>query len=291
MLQGTKGAVISAGLLLGSACGSLTTYVDTGTDPGSDSSSDTGSDTDTDTSSGTDSATGTAPPGHTAPVLQTLVARETNGAIEVGFRVQDAENDLVGGSFALTVDGARTTLAVPTDIDYWSPQSESKILAPISPCDVGTRSITGAITDAYGLASNQLQTLLPLSGPDFSVTEIGDASTSASMLGTLSLPVLICGDLYAASNDSVNVYTGDLDWMRVSVGSTRTTNLTLTWDSLGGDYDLHVLDASDAPVADSIQDGGGVFEHITTTLMAGQTYNVGVAGWSGPGGRWALLIE
>ncbi len=279
-------------MMLGPACaggGGLAAYdPDAETDTDTDTDSDSDTDTDTDADSDSDSDTDTDP-GFQAPSLISFEARDLTDRIDVAFRVTDPDNDIDGGSLELIVDGTPFDLVIPGDIDVWNPAGESIVSIPINVCDSGSHTFAGRVTDNRGLTSSQMSDSVSLGGDAVIVPETGDDSLSATDAGLIAPPTYICGDLYAASNDSEG-YTGDQDWIVVEPSTSGLWTFTLTWSDLASDYDLHIYDEF-GPVANSIQDGSLQPESVDTYMWSGSYYYIIVAGWNGNGGDWTLLLQ
>lgn len=250
--------------------------------------------TDSEPETETDSDTRDDDPGDgdNAPQLNSieLTERQGNQTIQVTFEAFDLDNDLTGGQVSLTLGGTGYAFDIPGDLDSYEATGTSRCHVDASYFQAGD-TVNGVmyVTDAAGHRSDTLTDSLTLATNSIEIPETGDEENSATNIGNLSLPAVLEGDIYRASNDG-KAYTGDLDWVDFRVSSSTTATFSLVWDASGSDYDLHLL-ADGFPEAQSIQDGSAQPERFTRSLSSGTNYTVVVAGWNGSAGDWTLTID
>ncbi len=232
------------------------------------------------------------PPGESSPELSSLqlAERSSDSTIQVIYESFDLDGDLAGGQASLTLGGQPYTIAIPDDLDEYSATGASRFHVDSSWLSAG-QTINGVmyLVDAAGHRSSSLTDSLTLAGASYIITENGDTDTDTQSLGVISLPAVLEGDIYRAANDGY-AYIGDLDFIELRVASTQDASFSLTWTAPGADYDLHLM-VNGTTEAQSIQDGNTQPERFMRTLQPGITYVVVVAGWSGAGGDYTVVIE
>ena len=281
-------------ILLG--CGTIflePTFFDSGDGP-PEEPLEPGRTTDTQPEEDTEEETHETDPGDgdNAPQLSSLDLSErgSDETVQVTFEVFDLDNDLTGGLVSLTIGGAGYAFDIPADLDQYSATGTSRCHVDGSRLEVGdTVSGTMYVADAAGNRSDTLSDSFTMAGYTATVSEGGDESSDAAWLGTITLPAIIEGNLYRASN-SGGSYTGDLDWTEFKLSSSQTVTFSLVWDAVGSDYDLHLLQGQNN-LAGSVEEGGYQPEGFTRSLSANTTYSVVVAGWDGSPGGWTVTLE
>lgn len=281
-----------AWLVVEVGCGGLRPLNSDDTDSGDTSPDDTTPDDTTPDDTTPDDTTpdDTSPQGPVAPTLVSFTARAVSGQIELTFRVTDPDNDLNGGAVEITRDGQVETRALPGGVDVWNPSGDSRIFLDMSGCGSQNVQLSLRVRDSGSRWSSSRNANVTASGGGFAVSETGDDELTAADVGAIYPPMTICGDLYAASNDSQG-YTGDLDWLTFDAGSTGNWTFELTWANAAADYDFYLLDDWGFEVASSLQDGSAQPERIQAQVFSGDFYYLVVAGWSGGGGAWTVSVQ
>ena len=290
-----------------SACGGLTPlglYTDT-SDTADVDTSDTG---DVDTSdTGTDVVINGS-----APVLQNISAADLGAQVSVSFTATDADNDLNGGTFELTVNGGTTAYDIPGSLATWDGSSGTGTIRFATPSTGGgsgcsgssaTLSIRGLVEDNAGERSGQKSTTLNIGGNGgggIPTTEVGNGLDNVFDGGTNPVPCTFAGTI--DQTGAGNGYA-DLDIIAFAVTSPGT-GLDLTWNSSGSDFDLYLFDSSGflllglfegdmnfaPPLASGINEGMTP-EHLSVALSPGEIYYAMVGGWDGPAGSYSLTIR
>jgi hypothetical protein len=126
---------------------------------------------------------------------------------------------------------------------------------------------------------------------DVELVENGDEEADVTELGSVAAPFLICGDLYASSNDGTS-YTGDMDRVGFSVKEEGTWTFVLTWAEVSHDLDVHLMTGDGVPLDAAFTVGVEQPEQFEYALEAGGSYVLIVVGWSGNGEtRWELQLQ
>ncbi|MDP6933430.1 MAG: hypothetical protein QGG40_10970 [Myxococcota bacterium] len=280
-----------ATLLMLSACGGLGLDATVGIE--GSSSADTTEDLDLDTASWDTGIDGDLnEPGPSAPTIEEVELTQTaDETVELALWIEDENQDLLGGTLELTIDGESQTLAFPDDLESWDPMGWSIVVITVDPCDGGdTLEVSATITDSAALTSDLAEVSLTLNGNGVRLEELGGSVNDATDLGELSLPLLICGDIYDASNNSGN-YAGDLDWVSFEATSNTTLLFELTWVETEADYDLHLKSSSGQNLASANDVGFSQTESFSHSVGSGYRYNLMVAGRDGNPGLYTLRIE
>jgi hypothetical protein len=156
-------------------------------------------------------------------------------------------------------------------------------------CHAGFLAPTGegpeADTDTDADADTDTDTdLVETGGPcDTKLDETGDEQSDAVSIGGVTAPHLICGDLYASSNDGA-AYTGDFDWTAFVADQGSSWNLSLRWEDQAADLDLFLLDGEGGTLAAANTEGTTQPEQMDFILELGQAYHLVVVGWDAAGG-------
>lgn len=232
--------------------------------------------------------TGEPAPPPSAPVITSLVATDLTDVVEVAFSFTDADGDVEGGILSLTVDGNVHDLVVPDDLDVYNPKGASRVLFERGDCDAGTTfAVDAVLSDVAGLSSKPANDSVLLGGWAAELSEAGELSSTSTDIGSGSPPMQLCGTIHTASNDGKS-YTGDMDWATFTPTTSGTWTFDLTWDNALGDYDLHLYNQAQQRIASAIIDGTTQPEQISFSLIAGQTYHLQIAAWSGGIGGWSV---
>ena len=230
-------------------------------------------------------------PRTTAPTLSSVSASEVGSRIEVDFVVDDADGDLTGGVVFMTVDGSTTPLDIPSDLDSFNPGGTSTTSFPFEPCDVSSSmTIDVQVEDAGGNASTERGDTVSITTAGTTVAEIGDDTESYTVLGGVTPPSVICGDIYRAANAG-GYYDGDIDVLQLRAGTGGTWSFTLDWSASGSDYDIYLYSSTWSLLAGSADEGTSSPEAFTSNLSSSSTYYLVIGGWSGSGGDWQLTMD
>lgn len=245
-----------------------------------------------------------------APRLLNISAADLGSQVSVAFTATDADGDLTGGTFELTVNGATTAYDIPGSLSTWDNSSGAGTIRIPTPsvgggtgCSGGTStlSIRGLVEDNAGMRSGQQSTTLPISGGGGGIptVEVGDALDNVHDAGVLQVPCTLSGDVY--STGGADVY-GDLDTIAFAV-ATSGGGLNLSWAGTG-DYDVYLFDSlgftfltlfdGDMTLAPPLAEGinsGSVAESVNASLVPGEVYYVLVGGWEGPSGAYTLTVR
>jgi hypothetical protein len=122
--------------------------------------------------------------------------------------------------------------------------------------------------------------------------EVGDMPTNMTSVGLASFPLRVCGDVYQASNDGVNTFTGDIDYFsfRPSNGGNRT--VSLSWGGSNTDLDLFLLDGSLVVLQAALTaTTSPANEQVSHYLSASTDYVVVVAAWEGASVDYEVVVE
>ncbi len=267
---------------------------DTDFDPDDEDSGDGSSGGDGGSGDGGDGGSGGSGDGgaaESAPTLSTVSASEVGSRVEVDFVVEDADGDLNGGVVFLTVDGSVTPLDIPSDLDSFSDGGTSTASFPFEPCDVdSSMSIDVQVEDAGGNASSERGDTVTISTAGTTVAEMGDDTSSYTVLGGVTPPSVICGNIYRAAN-SGGYYDGDVDVLQLRAGSGGTWAFTLDWSASGSDYDIYLYSSSWGLLAWSADESTSSPEAFTSNLSSSSTYYLVIGGWSGSAGDWQLTMD
>lgn len=230
----------------------------------------------------------TEPPADNTPVINAFAATEESTKVRFAFQVDDADNDLNGGSARVEIGGQVVDYAWPNDVK-WTDGGTSFVLWDLdefAPEDTVTARLI--VEDSAGHESAPKTTQFTRSTYTKTVSEGGDLLEDATGLGQITLPATITGDLYATGNDG-SAFTGDIDFMKFSVDRTGPVDITLTWTEAAGDYDLYLL--AEGPVTLQASATYDYPETVSHSLQRDTSYFVAVAGWDGPAGAWSIRIE
>ena len=262
------------------------------TEADADTDADADGDTDADADADADSDADTDPVQATEPLLADFTLGEDVSArvIEGSFVGDDLDGDLSGGVALLELDGVSYSLTIPGDLDSFSAGGTSRF--SVSSAGMLPGSTIGAslvLQDASGLRSAERSDTLALAGFNHALSEPDDDITQAFDIGRVDAPGYLSGAMSRASNDGAS-YTGDLDFIAFRVNRSATVSFSLSWDEATADYDLR-LGTRDRWLETAIYDGTRQPELITYDLVSGTTYYLAIAGWSGPGGGYEVMIE
>ena len=101
-------------------------------------------------------------------------------------------------------------------------------------------------------------------------------------------PATIHGEISSTGNDGSN-WTGDLDFILITVPEDGEYTIALHWTAADSDYDLMVLDAYSLDVLDySYFDEP---EQISMWMVAGEPYYLVIGAWEGATGAWTVEID
>lgn len=223
------------------------------------------------------------------PKLTSFTVEEVEDRVRFTFVIEDGDDNLRGGSATVEVSGLNTvSYAIPNQVvsagnDTYYVAWKQDLFTPEQ-----TYSCAVWAYDQSGNSSNTLTETYARSAWSASVTEKGDELGDASGVGLVQTPGVISGDIDKASNDGV-AHTGDIDFVKFRVESSRSYRITLTWAESAADYDLYLMQAG--PVTLDSSAGYQSPERITYTLQAATDYFLAIAGWSGPAGDWTVRIE
>jgi hypothetical protein len=243
---------------------------------------------------GSDGGGSSTEPPPSSPVLSSLSAAESGTRVEVSFVASDNDGDLSGGRFFLETNGTLASYEIPGDLDVWSDGGTSKVYLTPDTCDAGsTWSFEADVEDAAGNVSTPRSTTLTLAGFGYTTTEMGDDGTATEVedIGAVTLPGSICGDIWRASNDGLNNYTGDMDYLSFRAGSGGRWTFTLDWAASGSDYDFHLYDSNWNRVAEAVGTATSPPESMSYTVTSSGQYFLVVAAWSGGTGSWTVTIK
>jgi hypothetical protein len=246
-----------------------------------------------------------------APRLVNISAADLGSQISVAFTATDVDNDLSGGAFELTVNGATTVYDIPGSLSTWDGSSGAGTIRFPKPtvgggtgCGGGTStlSIRGLVEDNTGLRSGQQSTTLQVSGGSgggVPIPENGDGLDNVFDAGVLQVPCTLSGDIYVTGGGAGY---GDLDVVAFAV-ATSGTGLNLSWAGTG-DYDVYLYDSlgftfltifeGDLTLAPPIAAGdqsGSVAESVNYPLTPGEPYYLLIGGWEGPAGTYTLTVR
>ena len=287
--------VLVLAVLLGSttACGgvgleTLQYGSDSGVEKTINEDDDDDDDDDTDPTSGDDS--GPSQPTPESPVIDDMALVESSSTVDVNLLLSDPDDDLFGGQVVLATSSGSESYSIPDGLASWS-NNVATIQLARSSCDAGsTVKVSAYVTDALGNDSAPETDSLRLSGTAVSVGEVGDQWGQADNIGGLSPGTQICGNIYQASNNGADQYTGDIDWIQFQAGQSGQYVFSLTWAETGSDYDIALYSATGAGLAGSVTDGTAQPESFNATLTQGESYVLRVGGWSGSPGTYLVDV-
>ncbi len=295
-------ALCSLGL---TACGGLTplgSYTDTVVDTDDTGIVDLGTD---DIDDGTDPVVTEG----VAPRLVNISAADLGSEVSVAFTATDADNDLSGGTFELTVNGATTAYGIPGSLSTWDGSSGAGTIRFPKPsvgggtgCGSGTStlSIRGLVEDNAGLRSGGQSTTLQVSGGSgggIPILEIGDALDDVFDAGVLQVPCPLSGNIYVTG---LAAGYGDVDIVAFAVASPGS-GVNMSWAGTG-DYDVYLFDTlgfgfmqlldGDLSFALAAGDSGGsAAESVNSPLATGEVYYLVIGGWDGPAGDYTVTVR
>ncbi len=288
--------LLSFALVIGSttACGGVgLETLQYGADSGvenlsGDDDDDDDDDDDTDPTGGDDS--GPDLPTPESPSIDDMALLEGPATVDVTLLLSDPDDDLFGGQIVLATSAGSDSYTIPDDLSSWSNNVASISLAR-SDCDAGsTVSVSAYVSDFLGNDSAAVSDSLRLSGTAVSVGEVGDQWGENDNIGGLSPGTQICGNIYQATNNGADQYTGDIDWIQFQAGQSGQYVFSMTWAQTSSDYDIALYSSTGAGIAGSVTDGTAQPESFNATLSQGESYILRVGGWSGSPGTYLIDI-
>ncbi|MCP4809534.1 MAG: hypothetical protein GY913_07445 [Proteobacteria bacterium] len=230
----------------------------------------------------------TEPPADSSPIINAFAATEEETKVRFAFAVDDADNDLNGGSARVEIGASIVEYAWPSEIRWTDGGSPFVLweLDEFSPENTVTATLI--VQDAAGHNSQAKTTDFTRSSWTRSVSESGDLLEDAVGLGQIETPATITGDLYGTGNDGA-LYTSDLDFMKFSVDRKGPYDITLTWTETAADYDLYLL--AEGPVTIANAATYDYPETVSYSLESNTSYFLAVGGWDGRSGAWSIRIE
>ena len=245
-------------------------------------------DDDTDPTGGDDS--GPDLPTPESPSIDDLTLTEGPDSVDVVLLLSDPDDDLFGGEVVLATSSGTNRYAIPDELSSWS-NNVATISLSRSDCDAGTTvSVSAYVSDAFGNDSAAVSDSLRLSGTSVSVSEVGDQWGDHDNIGGLSPGTQICGNIYQATNNGADQYTGDIDWIQFQAGQSGQYVFSMTWDDAGSDYDIALYSSTGTGIAGSVTDGTTQPESFNASLTQGESYVLRVGGWSGSPGMYVVDV-
>jgi hypothetical protein len=244
-----------------------------------------------------------------APQLLNISAADLGSQISVAFTATDADNNLNGGPFELTVNGATTAYDIPDSLSTWDGASGAGTIRFPTPsvgsgsgCGAGTStlSIRGLVEDNAGDRSGPQSTTLALSGGTgggVPTVEVGDTVEDVYDVGVLTIPCVVSGDMYLTGGGSGY---GDYDTIAFSVASSGS-GVDLSWAGTA-DYDvIYFFDSGGFLLMQLLGDpllslgsglnSGSLPESLNWPLTVDETYYAVIGGWEGPTGAYSLTVR
>jgi hypothetical protein len=217
--------------------------------------------------------TGTNP---NAPLLSSVVAAPRFDAVEISFRVDDPNGDLIGSTVMVDQGDVLTQYVVPADLEVWSQFGVSSLIVPKAlSCDGYAEAWELTLTDAAGNAS----ATVPVAA---TVRTTGILAAGDSDLGRLNAPATACGAIETLKPKQE-------DHLFFTMAASGQLTIELYWTDSSSDLDLYIFDGA-VELAQSIGSSPAP-EAVVVDLDAGGPYRLEVRYWDGPVTSWQLFIR
>ncbi|MFT4622479.1 MAG: hypothetical protein ACI8PZ_001135 [Myxococcota bacterium] len=240
----------------------------------SDSAVDTATSVTTPTGTPVTTPTGTADPD--APMLSDVTAAPRFDSVDLSFRVDDPNGDLIGATVAVDQGSTVLQYIVPADLDLWSQFDVSHLTVPrTTPCEGYAEAWEVILTDAGGHVSPTV----PVAA---TVRSAGIVPAGDTDIGPLLPPLTACGEI-------VQVDPKQEDRLFFTLAEDARLTFELRWPDPTADLDLYVFDG--AVELGTSRGANPSPETVVVDLFAGVTYRLEIRYWEGAATTWQLFVR